>query len=102
MKARNKQQILDSLSQNANAFKNLGVSRIGLFGSYVAGTQTEASDVDLLVEFEQGKKSFDNFMGTVNFTEELLGREVELVTPESLSPYIAPHILQTVEYVQTA
>jgi predicted nucleotidyltransferase len=35
------------------------------------------------------------------FLEETLGRKVELVTPESLSPYIGPHILREVEYAST-
>jgi uncharacterized protein with HEPN domain len=38
------------------------VKRIGLFGSFVSGEQKPGSDVDLLVEFERGKKTFDNFM----------------------------------------
>jgi predicted nucleotidyltransferase len=31
-----------------------------------------------------------------------LGRRVELITPESLSPYIKPHILEQTEYVAIA
>ena len=37
-------------------------------------------------------------VGLSFFLEELLGRKVELVTPESLSPYIGPHILREAEY----
>src|SRR5919205_76496 len=55
-------------------------------------------DVDILVEFEEGRKSFDNFMRLSFFLEELFGRRVELLTAESLSPHIGPHILREVEY----
>ena len=102
MKVKNKQQILQRLSEHSDMFKELGVRKIGLFGSYVSGKQRANSDVDLLVEFEKGKKSFRNFMRTVEFAEGLLGRDVELVTPQSLSQYIAPYINREVEYVQTA
>jgi len=53
----------------------------------------------LLVEFEAGQKTFDHFMGLSFFLEELLQRRVELVTPEGLSPYIGPYILQEVQYI---
>ncbi|MEK7188327.1 MAG: nucleotidyltransferase family protein [Patescibacteria group bacterium] len=102
MKVQNKREILDSLAKNSGKLKELGIKRIGLFGSYAVGTQTETSDIDLLVEFDKGKKSFDNFMGTVTFSETLLGRKVEVITPESLSPHIAPYVKQEVEYVKTA
>lgn len=36
--------------------------KIGLFGSFVHGEQDANSDVDLLVEFERGQKTFDNFI----------------------------------------
>lgn len=39
-----------------------GIKRIGLFGSYARGEQREESDIDLLVEFDEGKKNYDNFM----------------------------------------
>jgi uncharacterized protein len=80
----------------------LGVHRLGLFGSFVRGEQTPDSDVDLLVEFEPSRKTFDNFMTLSFFLEELLRRRVELVTPESLSPFLGPHILAEVEYAALA
>ena len=60
---------------------------------------TPESDVDLLVEFEPNKKTFTNFSNLVFFLEDLLGQRVEIVTVESLSPYIGPYILREVEYV---
>lgn len=78
-----------------------GARRIGLFGSFRKGSQTGESDIDLLVEFEPGKKTYSNFIGLTLYLEEILGREVELVTPESLSPYIGPAIVDEAEYVET-
>jgi predicted nucleotidyltransferase len=66
------------------------VKRIGLFGSFARGDENETSDVDIMVEFEQ--PTFDNFMKLAFFLEDLLGKKVELVTPDSLSPYIAPYV----------
>ena len=93
----NKNDVFDILRKNGFKLQALGVKRLGLFGSYVRGQQTPASDVDFLVEFEPGKKTFDHFMGLCFYLEELLGCKVELVTAESLSPYLAPHILSEVE-----
>jgi predicted nucleotidyltransferase len=53
----------------------------------------------VLVEFEPGHKTFDAFIQLAVFLEELFERHVELVTPESLSPYIGPRILKEIEYV---
>ena len=55
-----KQEILDILHQNRFHLKSFGIKRIGLFGSFVRGEQRPESDIDLLVEFEPGKKTFDN------------------------------------------
>ncbi|MGH9835584.1 MAG: nucleotidyltransferase family protein, partial [Blastocatellia bacterium] len=60
------------------------------------------SDVDILVEFEPEKKSFDNFMRLSFLLEDLFDRRVDLITTESLSPYIGPHILSEVEYAPIA
>jgi len=87
------------LREHQEQVKSFGVKRLGLFGSFIRGEQHAASDVDILVEFEPDEKTFDNFMQLCFFLEELLQRRVELVTLESLSPYIGPHIMDEVEYV---
>ena len=94
-----KAQVQSLVKKNQATLKSLGVKRLGLFGSFARGKQRTRSDIDFLVEFEPGKKSFDNFMRLSFFLEDLFGRRVELVTPESLSPYIGPHIIKEVENV---
>lgn len=101
MAIRSKSELFNALNAHQERLRAYGVKRCGVFGSFARGKQTELSDVDLLVEFEHGKKSFDNFIHLALFLEEMLGRKVELVTPESLSPYIGPHILREVEYAST-
>jgi len=94
-----KERVLSLIVQHQDRIKALGVKRLGLFGSFVRGEQDVASDIDLLVEFEQGRKTFDSFIQLSFFLEDLLGRQVELITAESLSPHIGPRILDEVEYV---
>lgn len=79
--------------------RRYGVRRYGLFGSFARNEATIKSDVDLLVEFVPEQKTFLNFSNLAFFLEDILQRQVELVTPESLSPYIGPEILQNIEYV---
>lgn len=96
---RTKKQVLSAIQGHAVRLREYGVRRCGVFGSLAREHSTPQSDVDVLVEFEAGKKTFDNFIHLAFFLEEVLGRPVDLVTPESLSPYIGPHILREVEYV---
>ncbi|MBM4465745.1 MAG: nucleotidyltransferase [Chloroflexi bacterium] len=55
-----------------------GVKRIGLFGSYAKGIPDEASDVDLVVEFERpiGFK----FIEFTEYLERLLSKKVDILT----------------------
>jgi predicted nucleotidyltransferase len=98
MSVKNKHEIFALLAKNEPQLRRLGVRRCGLFGSFARGEQNDRSDVDILVEFEAGRKTFNNFMELAFLLEDLFGRKVDLVTPESLSPYIGPHILNEVEY----
>jgi predicted nucleotidyltransferase len=94
-----KQNIITILRDNDNILKNSGIKKVGLFGSFVRNEQTDDSDVDLLAEFEKEQKTFDNFMNAAFFLEDLLVIPVELVTEDSISPYLKPHIMKEVEYV---
>ncbi len=98
-RADTKGSVIDRIRNSREKLASLGVVDIGLFGSFVRNEQTPSSDIDLLVEFNPEMHSFDNFIETVFFLEELFGRKVELVTPEALSPYIGPYILREVEHV---
>ena len=99
MIAKTKEDLLSLIQAHRDQIKSFGVSRLGLFGSFVRGQQRDESDVDVLVEFAPGRKTFDSFIHLTFFLEDLFGRPVELVTSESLSPYIGPHILSETEYV---
>lgn len=99
MMVETKNSIFSLVQAHQGQIRKLGVRRLGLFGSFVREQQDSDSDVDVLVEFESGRKTYDNFVQVAFLLEELLGRRVELVTPQGLSPYIGPHILREVEYV---
>ena len=94
-----KQEILSRIQGHRNEIRSLGVERLGLFGSFARGEQRAESDVDLLVRFRPGAKSFDHFMKLAFLLEDVLQRRVELVTTEGLSPYIGPRILEEAQDV---
>jgi predicted nucleotidyltransferase len=99
MEFQDKKDILQVLQKHRDIIQSYGVQKYGLFGSFSRNEQKPDSDVDILVEFAPEKKNFDNFMNLAFFLEDILGRKVDLVTRESLSPYIGPRILEEVEYV---
>ena len=94
-----KAEVVARLQAEAPALRALGVARLGLFGSFVRDEATATSDVDVLVDFEDGRKTFDGFFIVLDYLEELLGRDVEILTRGGLSRYIGPHILATTEDV---
>jgi predicted nucleotidyltransferase len=72
------------------------ISRLTVFGSTVRGEATPKSDLDLLIRLKpSGKRPKLGLFKLMELEEILkknLGREVELVTEDSLSPYIRPYV----------
>ena len=93
----NKDFIKQTLVDNRKALRKYGVKRIGLFGSYVRGTATAASDIDFLVELE--RLTFRDYMGLALFLEDLFEKDVDLLTPISIKPGYKPYIKKEIEYV---
>ena len=94
------ESILKTIRSKKGEFKKFGIRKIGLFGSYVRGEQTEDSDIDILIDFEPEKESFDNLMEVYDLIELLFSNQrVEIVSKNGLSPYIGPKILKEVKYV---
>jgi predicted nucleotidyltransferase len=80
----------------------LGVRRLALFGSVLRDQARADSDVDILVQFVPGAKTYNRFLALSDLPEELLGHRVELVTLEALSPFLGPRIKAQAENVLRA
>ena len=94
-----KQQLIQLLQTNADIIRSLGVDKLSLFGSFRHDKATSKSDVDFLVDFLPGKKTYNNLFYLYEFLETKTGRKVELLTRQGLSKYIGPHILKDLEDV---
>ena len=91
-------KILKIINENKDNIKKFGVKSIGLFGSYAINKQKKESDIDLLVEFKKGKKTFDNYMDLKFYLENLFDCNVDLVIKEALKVDLKPNILKSVKY----
>lgn len=95
-----KEQIVKTITSNKPELQRFGIKNIGLFGSYVRDEQTKSSDIDILIDFDSDKETYDNYMAVYDIIERLfLNERVEIVTKNGLSPYIGPRILNEVLYV---
>jgi len=95
-------EAVNRLLASEREIRALGVQRLALFGSVLRDEARPDSDVDLLVQFSPGAKTFDRFLALSDLLEERLGRRVELVTTEALSPFIGPRILAEAQDVLRA
>lgn len=72
------------------------ISRMAVFGSTVRGEATKKSDLDLLIRLKPSnmrpKLGLFTLMEIEARLNKKLGREVDLVTEDSLSPYIRPFV----------
>ena len=95
-----KEIIIDILKSQKPKLSKFGVNNIGLFGSYLTNEQSDKSDIDLLIDFDPQKESFDNYMAVYDILENIFGNNrIEVVTRNGLSPHIGPKILKDVMYV---
>ena len=98
----NREQAVERLTTCEPEIRALGVIRLALFGSVLRGQTHAQSDVDLLVQFAPGAKTYDRFLALSDLLEACLGRRVELVTTEALSPFLGPRILAEAQDVLRA
>ncbi|WP_340820073.1 nucleotidyltransferase family protein [Methanolobus sp. WCC4] len=90
---------LKLLKEHEDEIRELfGVKRIGLFGSFARGEALKRSDVDVLVEFDEGKKTFNNYMDLKFYLEELFERDVDLVIETAIKPRLKEHIMREAVY----
>ena len=73
------------------------IQKLSLFGSALRGELRDDSDIDLLVEFEPGHVPGLAFFAMENELSEILGRKVDLNTPQFLSRYFRDQVLAEAE-----
>jgi uncharacterized protein len=69
-----------------------GIDRVRVFGSYARGEARPDSDLDLLVRLLPGH-GFSDFLAFCDEAEAALGRHVDVVTEDGLSPFIRDRVL---------
>ncbi|HXT22159.1 MAG TPA: nucleotidyltransferase family protein [Thermoanaerobaculia bacterium] len=89
-----KSEVLEVLTAERSRLRELGVADLRIFGSFARDEAGPESDLDVLVRFAAGRKSYDTFLDLSELLEEVTGRPVELLTREGLSPHLGPLILE--------
>ncbi|MHA1144494.1 MAG: nucleotidyltransferase family protein [Candidatus Helarchaeota archaeon] len=91
-------EILERIEKNREKIRQFGAEKIGIFGSYIRNEQKPESDIDIIVGFKKGMKTFDNYMDLKFFLEDLLDYKVDLVVIEAIKPDLKVYILENVKY----
>ena len=91
-------EVIHTLQQHMPEIQSFGVSRLALFGSFARGEERPDSDVDILVEFSVPVGLFE-FVRVQRYLGHLLGRVVDLATPDALRTEMRARILQEATYV---
>ena len=93
-------EIVAYLKNNKRAFYDkFGVTRIGIFGSFVRDGQTPSSDIDMVVEIEESRKNIHNFLQLKRFLEKEMARRIDLGFEHSLKPSVREKIKEQIIYV---
>ncbi|BAZ89413.1 DNA polymerase beta [Cylindrospermopsis raciborskii CHAB3438] len=74
------------------------ITEIGIFGSYARGEETEASDVDILVDYETAP-TFIMLVELRDYLSQLFGLKVDVVTKNGLKPRIRERVLAEAIYI---
>lgn len=90
------QQLL--LLQKQSICENYQITEIAIFGSYARGEETEASDIDILVDYETAP-TFIMLVELRDYLTQLFGRKVDIVTKNGLKPRIRDRILGEAIYI---
>jgi predicted nucleotidyltransferase len=86
-----RQEVLDRLRENERALRARGVAHAALFGSLARGEQRPDSDIDIMVEIAaEARVDLLEYVGIVQFIEELFEAPVDVVNRAGLKPMVRP------------
>jgi predicted nucleotidyltransferase len=91
------QEILGMLDSQKVRLRQLGVTKLGLFGSAARESMHIDSDLDFIVELQP--KTLDNLLSLKFLLEDTYGRKIDLVLTHTLRPEIRQQVLNETHYV---
>jgi predicted nucleotidyltransferase len=97
MQVSTRDDVVAKIKAHRRALSKFGVQSLALFGSAARNKMRKSSDIDILVQFN--KTTWANYIGLKFYLEDLLGREVDLVTPKALKPATKLFIEKDLHYV---
>src|SRR5687768_14081696 len=97
MQVSTRADVVATIKANRQALKRYRVRSLALFGSAARNRLRKGSDIDVLVQFDE--TTWANYIGLKFYLEDLLGREVDIVTLKALKPATKPFIEKDLLYV---
>lgn len=80
--------------KTASIFKNHGVKKAAVFGSFARGEEKKGSDIDILIEFKNDNKSLLELVDLKLELEEVLKRKIDVVEYPTIKPILKKNILK--------
>jgi len=94
------EEILEYLKKNKSIlYDQFGVTRMGIFGSFVRRAQVASSDIDMVVDIEKARKNIHNFFQLKRFLEKELEKKIDIGFEHTLKPVVRDKIKEQIIYV---
>lgn len=87
-----REEAIERLRRHAEELRRLGVRHLFLFGSTARGAARATSDVDLFVDYDEGRFDLCDLLGAQEVAARVLGRDVDLTTRDGLHALLRPRI----------
>jgi predicted nucleotidyltransferase len=93
-----KRDIIKKIENKKDIIKSKGVTKLGLFGSFVKGKQHRNSDIDILVSFDNPNFG-EQYFELLFYLQDLFKRKIDLIPIDSLRKELN-YVKQEAEYVR--
>lgn len=88
-----KEDVLKKIEERLPEMRELfGIETLGIFGSVARGEDTPDSDVDVLYLFSDDRGNLHEYIGLIDYLENLFQRKVDIVSIDYIDKYLKPHI----------
>jgi len=93
-----KDTIIKFITEHKKEIHNMGVKRIGIFGSFARGEENEDSDIDFAVKMDDENRA-ENYFKLLHYLEDGLKRKIDLGIEENIKPSVKEIVEKEIIYV---